>query len=330
MKKTRVFINGFGRIGRAALRIMIEDESIVVVGINDIYDREQMGRLFAYDSVYGSSAHSIEVVDNQLVIDKQAISLFQEKDPRNLNLDGVDVLLQCTGIFLGKEENAIYLENGAKTVVISAPANADIPTFIMDVNHQYYQGERIISNSSCSANAIVPIFSVLDEAYSVKSGSMSMFHSYTAYQSLLDVKHYSKDIRRTRSATQNIQPLVSSAQKATELFFPHLRDKLTAKSIRIPLPATTLYDITLKLDKSTDADSINKLFFDKSNMQFKNMLDITKELLVSSDFIGNPYAAVIDASLTQIIGGNLVKIMAWQDNEYGYAMQLTRMVKVVS
>lgn len=330
MRKTRVFINGFGRIGRAALRIMIEDEAIEVVGINDIYDFEQMGQLFKYDSVYVTYPKKVHVQDDTIMIGEKAIKLYAIKDPSQLILKDIDILLQCTGIFLSKELNSLYLQNGVKKVLISAPAEADIPTFIMDVNHHAYTGERIISNSSCSANAIVPILDILHKNFSVENASMSMFHSYTAYQSLLDVKHYSKDIRRSRSATQNIQPLMSSAAKETEKFFPHLKEKLYAKSIRVPVSAVTLYDITLKLNKQTDENTVNKLFTEESYNNFKDMLDITNDFSVSTDFIANKYGAIIDVALTEVIGGDLLKVFAWQDNEYGYAYQLVRMVKHIS
>ncbi len=330
MRKTRVFINGFGRIGRAALRIMIEDETIEVVGINDIYDFKQMGQLFKYDSVYKTFPEKVTVANDTIMIGSKTIKLHAIKDPSKLILEDIDVLLQCTGIFLDKELNSHYLANGVKKVLISAPAHADIPTFIMGVNHHSYAGERIISNSSCSANAIIPILDILHKNFHVENASMSMFHSYTAYQSLLDVKHYSKDIRRSRSATQNIQPLMSSAAKETEKFFPHLKEKLYAKSIRVPVSAVTLYDITLKLNKKTDKNAINKLFTEESYNNFKDMLDITNDFSVSTDFIANKHGAIIDVALTEVIGGDLLKIFAWQDNEYGYAYQLVRMVKHIS
>jgi len=330
VKKIRVFINGFGRIGRAALRIMMEDESIEVIGINDIYDFKQMAYLFAYDSLYGAYHDSVKIVNDTLRIGSKTIQLYAIKEPSKLHLEDVDVLLQCTGIFLSQEANAVYLKNGVKKVLISAPATKEIPTFIMDVNHEKYNQEAIVSNSSCSANAIVPILTILEEVYSIENASMSMFHSYTAYQKLLDVKHYSKDIRRTRSATQNIQPLESSAAKETEKFFPYLENKLYAKSIRVPVSATTLYDITVKLSQKTDLKTINSLFMDKCYNSVNNMLDVAHHFAVSTDFIANKHGAVIDTSLTQVMDGDLLKIMAWQDNEYGYAYQLVRMAKHIS
>jgi glyceraldehyde 3-phosphate dehydrogenase len=309
---------------------MIEDETIEVVGINDIYDFEQMRGLFAHDSIYGSYHDKVSLIEDRLKIGDLTIPLYREKRPELLSLNEVDVLLQCTGIFLSKESNTPYLKNGAKKVLISAPADKNIPTFVMDVNHHTYNGEHIISNSSCSANAIMPILTILQEAYGIKNVSMSMFHAYTAYQKLLDVKHYSKDIRRSRSATQNIQPLMSSAAVETEKFFPHLKGKLYAKSIRVPVAASTLYDLTLSLEHPTDKNLVNKLFTDKSYNRFQDILAIAPKAAVSSDFIANPYGAVIDRDLTQVLKGDLLKVFAWQDNEYGYAYQLVRMLKHIS
>ncbi len=330
MKKIGVFINGFGRIGRAALRIMIEDESIEVVGINDIYDFQQMAALFAHDSIYGSYHEKVTLEENILHIGEKAIRLYAIKEPSQLILKEVDVLLQCTGIFLDHASNSHYLKQGVKKVIISAPAHEEIPTYVMQVNHQAYKDEAIISNSSCSANALVPIMTIIQEAYGIENASMSMFHSYTAYQKLLDVKHYSKDIRRSRAATQNIQPLMSSAARECEKFFPHLKEKLYAKSIRIPVSACTLYDITLKLTYATDKESVNELFIKKSYNDFKDMLAIAHDDAVSRDFIGNRHGAIIDVTLTQVMDGDLLKVFAWQDNEYGYAYQLVRMVKELS
>jgi glyceraldehyde 3-phosphate dehydrogenase len=329
VRKTRIFINGFGRIGRVALRIALEDPMVEVVGINDIYDFQQMGALFQYDSIYGRYHDSVSVEKDRLYIGERVIKLYAIKEPSQLKLQDVDVLLQCTGIFLGKEENRHYLNNGVKKVLISAPAAEEIPTYIMDVNHQSYQGERIISNSSCSANAILPIFSILESTYGIRQASMSMFHSYTAYQKLLDVKHYSKDIRRSRSATQNIQPLESSAAKECEKFFPHLKGSLYAKSIRVPVAATTLYDLTIKLKEKTDNHALEKLFREKSSHQFKEILHMRDTPTVSTDIIRCRYGAVIDRELTQILEGDFIKLYAWQDNEYGYAYQLLRVAKYI-
>ena len=225
-KKIRIFINGFGRIGRSAARIILEDSTFELVGINDLYSYEQMAYLLKYDSIYRTLDHDISVEEERLLIDDQTVKLFSEPDPENMDIGSldVDIVLQCTGMFLTTESNLPLIKNGAKRVIISTPVSDDTPTYIFGVNHKEYKQETIISNSSCSANAIVPIFQIIDKHFGIESAMMSMYHSYTSYQNLLDGKHYSKDIRRTRSATQNIIPLMSRAAEATACFFPHLKE----------------------------------------------------------------------------------------------------------
>jgi glyceraldehyde 3-phosphate dehydrogenase len=226
-------------------------------------------------------------------------------------------------------ENEIYIKNGVKKVIISAPTSDNTPTYIYGANHEEYLGEPIISSSSCSATAIVPIFKIIDENFGIKSAFLSMTHSYTAYQKLLDVKHYSKDIRRTRSATQNIIPLESSAADAVSKFFPHLNDKLCAKSIRVPVSSVTIYDLSIRLNKKSDKLKMQELFTKEVKNRYKDVLDITFSPLVSTDFIKNPHSATIDMNFTDIVGDDLLRVFAWQDNEYGYAKALVNLAKVI-
>ena len=327
----RIFINGFGRIGRHAARMVLEDERFELVGINDLGSFEQMGYLLEYDSVYGRFPHAVTVEDDRLCIGKKSVALFCEPDPSKLDLRAldVDVVLASCGMFLTERSCQPFIDNGAGKVVVSTPPADAMATYIFGVNHHSYRGEKIISNSSCSANAIVPIFHIIDRYFGIESGMLSMYHSYTAYQRLLDTKHYAKDIRRTRSATQNVIPLQSSAAGATARFFPHLREKLYAKSIRVPLAATTLYDLTLHLKHPTSAEDVNRRLETTIRSSWKNILDITDIPRVSSDYIKNPHSAVLDTSLTSVIEGDLLRIGAWQDNEYGYAGRLVDMAGVV-
>jgi len=330
-KKIRIFINGFGRIGRSAARIILEDSSFELVGINDLYSYEQMAYLLKYDSIYGTLDHDISVKENKLFINDQTVKLFSEPDPGNMNIQSlnVDVVLQCTGMFLTTKSNLPLIKNGAKRVIISAPVTDDTPTYILGVNHKEYNQEPIISNSSCSANAIVPIFKIINKHFGIESAMMSMYHSYTSYQNLLDGKHYSKDIRRTRSATQNIIPIMSSAAEATACFFPHLKEKLYAKSIRVPIPSTTLYDLNIKLYGNYTREEVNQRLEAEGRSSYTNILDTTNTPNESNDYIQNPHSAVINLPLT-VIAGNLLRVSAWQDNEYGYAKRLVDMVKVVA
>ena len=329
-KKIRIFINGFGRIGRNSARIILEDSSFELVGINDLYSYEQMAYLLKYDSIYGTLDHNITLKEERLFIDDHAVKLFSESDPENMDIRSlnVDVVLQCTGMFLTTKSNLPLIENGAKRVIISAPVTDDTPTYIFGVNHQEYKHESIISNSSCSANAIVPIFQIINKHFGIEGAMMSMYHSYTSYQNLLDGKHYSKDIRRTRSATQNIIPLMSSAAEATARFFPHLKEKLYAKSIRVPIPSTTLYDLSIKLDGSYTREEVNQRLEAEIKSSYNNILDTTNTPNESNDYIQNPHSAVINLPFTGI-AGNLLRISAWQDNEYGYAKRLVDMAKVI-
>jgi glyceraldehyde 3-phosphate dehydrogenase len=324
--KSRVFINGFGRIGRALFRILMQDNDIEVVGINDIYDFEYFYRLLKFDSIYGEyDQDRVELREDILTVGERRIQLSKISDPKNLDLSGIDLLINCTGIFLGRRENEIFLKKGAKRVLISAPAKDGIETYIVDINYDRYKGEDLVSNSSCSLNAIAPILKIVDEKLRVLNLSASMYHSYTAYQSLLDVKHYSKDIRRCRSATQNILPLVSSVESEAVKLFPNLKSKIYAKSIRVPVKAVTLYDLTMQVEKGVKKEELNTLLINES----KNFpsLDITDKPKTSSNFIASPFGATIDINLTQIVDDDLIKIFAWQDNEWGYANQLYRAVK---
>lgn len=333
-KKIRIFINGFGRIGRSVARIILEEEneSFELVGINDLYSYEQMAYLLKYDSVYGTLDHDISLTEDRLLIGDQAVKLFSEPDPEKMDLQSlqVDIVLQCSGIFLTTQSNLPWIENGAKKVIISAPVTDDTPTYILGVNHKEYKQESILSNSSCSANAIVPIFQIMDKYFGIQGAMMSMYHSYTSYQNLLDGKHYSNDIRRTRSATQNIIPLMSSAAKATACFFPHLKEKLYAKSIRVPIPSTTLYDLSIRLEGNYREEEVKERLASEIKSAYKNILDTTNAPHGSSDYIQNPHSAVINLPLTSLAGRNLLRVSAWQDNEYGYAKRLVDMAKFIA
>ncbi len=331
MKKIRIFINGFGRIGRSAARIILQDGSLELVGINDLYEVEQMAYLLKYDSVYETLPMDISAEGSELWIDDQKIPVYSQKRPADLDLRAleVDVMLQCSGIFLTVASNQPYIDNGAGKVVISTPPSDAMPTCICSVNADAYAGEPIISNSSCSANAIVPIFKVVEKHFGIRGAQMHMFHSYTAYQNLLDVKHYGADIRRARAAAVNIIPLSSSAARATAYFFPHLAENLHAKSIRIPVAATTMYDLLIKLDGSYDLEQIRAGIITEVSEHYQGILATTTEPKVSSDYIADTHSATIDLPLLDLAGDNLLRVSAWQDNEYGYACRLVEMAKVV-
>lgn len=332
MRKTRIFINGFGRIGRSAARIILGRDDMELVGINDLYAAEQMAYLLKYDSVYETLSAEIRAEEHALRIDGYPIPVYQQQDPASLDLRPleVDVLLQCSGMFLTEASNRPYIENGAGRVLVSTPPSDAMPTYICGVNTDTYAQEPILSNSSCSANAIVPILKSIEKHCGIRGVQMHMFHSYTAYQNLLDVKHYGADIRRARAAAANIIPLSSSAAKATAYFFPKLEGKLYAKSIRIPVAATTMYDLLIKLDGSYDLGYIRERLLEEIAGQYQGILSSSTEPKVSSDYIASTYSATIDLPLLDLAGDNLLRVSAWQDNEYGYACRLVEMAKVVS
>jgi glyceraldehyde 3-phosphate dehydrogenase len=290
-----------------------------------------MAYLFQYDSVYPGLSKRVKLQNNSLMVEGEAIALFSEPDPEKMDIQAlkIDVLLQCTGMFLDRQSNMPLLEKGVKKVIVSAPATDSMPTYIYGVNHQTYAQEPIISNSSCSANAIVPLFKIIENAFGIKSATMSMYHSYSVYQNLLDAKHHSKDIRRTRSSTLNILPMMSSAAEATEKFFPHLKGLMTAKSIRVPVPAVTLYELNIQLKHSVTAEEVNVRLKKEIALHYRAILDTAEYVESSDNYIQNQYSAVVNLPLTAVAGGDLLRISAWQDNEYAYAKRLVDMAYVV-
>lgn len=332
MQKIRVFINGFGRIGRSALRVMLDDDAFEVVGINDIFSFSQFRYLLQYDSIYKTLPYKVTLDENFLKVGVNKIELFSQGDPEELDISSleVDVLLQCSGKFLTRRSNQGYLEKGVKSVILSTPPHDDMATFIRGFNHQDYKGEKIISNSSCSTNAMAPIMQMIDSSFGIKSVSVSMIHSYTSEQNLMDTKSTSGDLRRSRSATQNILPLESTATATLVGLFPHLKSRLYTKSIRVPITATTLYDFTFYVEHPTDRETINSLFMNQGKVVLENIIATDESCKVSSDYIHNRHSATIDTTLTEVLDGHCIKITAWQDNEYGYAYQLVQMAKSVS
>jgi len=332
MRKTRIFINGFGRIGRSAARIILDDPMLELVGVNDLYAPKHMAYLLKYDSVYEMLPHAVRAEGDMLYVDEQAIRIFSQARPEDLDIGSleVDVMIQSSGMFLTVASNRPYLDRGIPKVVVSTPPSDAMPTFIRGINAHTYQGEPILSNSSCSANAIVPILKIAERRFGIRGAQMHMFHSYTAYQNLLDAKHYSRDLRRARAAAVNIIPIESSAARATEYFFPYLQGNLYAKSIRIPVAATTMYDLLIKLDGQYALESIREQVIQEIEQNFQGILAYTTEPKVSSDYIADPHSATLDLPLMDLAGGDLLRISAWQDNEYGYAKRLVEMAVMVA
>jgi len=327
----KIAINGFGRIGRASFRAGFEDSDLEIVAINDLAEPESLVHLLKYDSVYGQYNHLIKAEENVLLIGHKKIPVFKETDPGNLpweELD-VDVVLESSGHFLEKQKAKKHLQAGARKVVISAPPkDKEIPTFIFGVNHKKidFKKDLIISNGSCTTNCLAPIVKILNDNFGIKQGMMTTIHSYTNDQNLVDSPH--KDLRRARTAGENIIPTTTGATKSVIDVMPSLAGKLTGLAVRVPTPIVSLVDLVCFLEKAITAKEINDKFKEAAIQELKGILDITEEPLVSSDFIANPYSAVVDLSLTKA-SNHLAKIIAWYDNEYGYACRYVEMAKYI-
>ncbi len=330
MKKIRVFINGFGRIGRACMRHMLtQSETFDVVGINDVFDPEQYAYLLRYDSVYGPLRLPVSLQDGLLHVGATSCRVFSE--PRAETIDfaslGVDVLLQCTGMHLSVSANEAFLDAGARTVVVSAPPNDAMPMFVAGINADRYGGERIVSAASCSAVAIAPLLQVFHQAAGVACAAVSMVHSYTAEQRLLDGPGKTAEYRRLRSATANILPLASSAAATVQRLLPELDGRIDAHSIRVPLDAGTLYDFTLTLERPLDAAAAKKVLHDAEKA---GRLSTAALPLASSDVVASPANIVVQTEELRSIAGNHLRLVGWQDNEFGYAAQMLRLVEHIA
>ncbi len=330
MKK--IAINGFGRIGRAVFKILLEKyPSFKVVAVNDLTDNKTLEHLLKYDTVYGTFPYSVKSGKNYLTVKGKKILSLTEKDPENLPWKklGVDVVLECTGIFRTKELAQKHLKAGAKKVIISAPAkDKKIPTYVIGVNHKKIKKkEKIISNASCTTNCIAPITKIINEKLGIKKVMMSTIHAYTAGQNLVDGPK--KDLRRARAAAENIVPTTTGAALATTLTVPGLQGKFDGISIRVPVPVVSLADFVFLLKKKTTLEKVNRIFIQAEKTSLKGIIKTTKDPLVSSDFIGSAYSAIIDLPFTKIVDGNFLKIVAWYDNEWGYSNRLADLIKFI-
>jgi len=331
-KKIRVAINGFGRIGRAAFRIILEQhEDIEIVAINDLADSKTLAHLLKYDSVYGRFNCEISSADGKITVNNQPFSILSETDPGNLPWEKleVDVVLECTGVFRKIEEASRHISAGAKKVIISAPSKSEkIGVYVIGVNDQEMPEDiQIISNASCTTNCIAPVMKVLEDSFGVEKAIMTTVHSYTADQNLVDGPHKKSDLRRARGAAINMVPTTTGAALAATQTIPTLENKFDGMAVRVPTAVGSLADITVVLKKDVDIDAINDALISASKSEsMKNILAVTEDPIVSSDIIGNPSSAIVDLALTKVVGNNLVKIVAWYDNEWGYSNRLVELV----
>jgi glyceraldehyde 3-phosphate dehydrogenase len=329
----RVGINGFGRIGRQSLKALIErTPDVEVVAINDLVETEMNALLFKHDSTYGAYEGTVEARGETLVIDGREIRVLQEKDPAALPWGdlGVDIVLESTGIFTSAEKARAHIDAGARKVVISAPAKGEDITVVLGVNEERYDADshHIISNASCTTNCLAPAAKVVHDLLGIQRGLMNTIHSYTNDQRILDVAH--KDPRRARSAGLNIIPTTTGAAKALALVIPDLKGKFDGFSLRVPTPTVSVVDFTAEVSRETTVDEINEAFRKAAAGPMDGILGVSDEPLVSTDFRGDSRSSIIDSASTMVIGGTMVKVIAWYDNEWGYSCRVADLIGFVA
>lgn len=321
----KVAINGTGRIGMIVAKIIVGREDIELVALNTTSSPDMLEYLFKYDSVH-SGIDAKVMDDSTIILNGKTVKMFSTRDPHELDFGsiGAELVIECTGVFLSTEKAQVYLKNGVKKVVMSAPAKDDTPTYVLNINTDNYKGEAIISNASCTTNCLAPICKVLEDNFGIENGLMTSIHSYTNDQNILDTKH-SSDKRRARAAAINIIPTTTGAAKAIALVMPQLKDKLNGYAMRVPTPDVSVVDLTVILNKDVTVEEINNAFKSAAEGRFKGLIEIDNDKRVSSDFIGSTYSAIYIPDMTSVVGGKTVKILAWYDNEWGYSSRLVDM-----
>lgn len=330
MSKTKLAINGFGRIGRQAFKIALQKPELEIVAINDLTSPEALAGLLKYDSNYGKYLEQVDFDEKHVIVGGKKFPVYAEKDPSLLPWKdlAVDVVIESTGRFTDSEKAGAHLSAGAKRVIISAPAKDEgmTKTFVLGVNDDKYSDEAIISNASCTTNCIAPVAHVLHTKFGIKKAMMTTIHSYTAEQNLVDGPPpggHSNDMRRARAAAVNIVPTTTGAAISATETIPALKGLFDGMAIRVPTPVGSLSDFTVLLAKETTAEEVNKAFEEAaSHPLYKDRIAVTNDPIVSSDIVGNPASAIVDLSLTKVVGGDMVKVIAWYDNEFGYSNRL--------
>lgn len=328
----RVAINGFGRIGRNILRASLHNKEIDFVAINDITDAKTLAHLLKYDSVFGILDADIRATENSIVINGKEIKITSEKDPAKLPWKElkVDVALECTGLFTNREKAEGHLTAGAKKVIISAPAKNEDITICMGVNNEKYDPAKhnIISNASCTTNCLAPVAKVLSDKFGIVKGLMTTVHAYTNDQRILDLPH--KDLRRARAAALSMIPTSTGAAKAVSLVLPELKGKLDGMAVRVPVPDVSLVDLVAELEKPATAEELNAAFKEAAEGKMKGVLQYTEEPLVSIDFTGNSHSSILDGLSTKVMGNNMVKVLSWYDNEWGFSCRMRDLVLYIN
>ena len=331
---TKVGINGFGRIGRLALKALTQrcDGKAEVAAVNDLTDARTNAHLFKYDSNYGTYPGKVEAKDDAILVDGRQIKVLAEREPAKIPWRdyGVDIVIESTGLFTQATKAAAHLQGGAKKVIISAPAKEEDISVVLGVNEEKYDPakHRIISNGSCTTNCIAPVVKVLNQSFGIVHGLMTTVHAYTNDQKILDVFH--RDLRRARSAGTNIIPTTTGAAKVVGIVIPELQGKLHGIALRVPVSSVSIVDFVADLNKKATVEEINEAFRKAADGELKGILEYCDQPLVSSDFKGNPASSIFDALSTMVIDGNLTKILAWYDNEWGYSCRLADLTAYVA
>ena len=331
---TKVGINGFGRIGRAVLKCILNDpecSNFEIVGINDLTDSATLAHLLKYDSVQGVSSHEVQSDSEGLNINGKHIKIIAERDPANLPWKqlGVDIVIESTGLFTKRDAAKKHIAAGAKKVIISAPATDPDVTIVLGVNEESYNSSehQIISNASCTTNCLAPLAKVMHENFGIKKGLMTTIHSYTNDQKILDLPH--SDLRRARAANLSIIPTTTGAAKAVALVLPEIKGKLDGMAIRVPTPNVSLIDLVVEVEKNTSVEEVNQTLRDASDGPLNKIMRFEEKPLVSIDFNGDSCSSIIDGISTKVIEGNMVKVLSWYDNEWGYSSRVKDLLKFI-
>ncbi|PIR89037.1 MAG: type I glyceraldehyde-3-phosphate dehydrogenase [Candidatus Harrisonbacteria bacterium CG10_big_fil_rev_8_21_14_0_10_40_38] len=333
----KIAINGFGRIGRMFFRQAAENKDIEIIAINDLGDAENLAYLLKYDTVYGRFDKDVSVKDGNLIIDGKTVKIVQEKDPEKLpwGAMGVDIVIESTGVFDSFEKSAAHIKAGAKRVIISAPAkdeDGDLgKTILMGINDGELKTVSLSSNASCTTNSASPVIQIMSENPGIEKAILSTVHGYTATQSIVDSPTKGKDFRRGRAAAQNIVPSTTGAAIAVTRAVKELKNKFDGISMRVPVPSGSIADITFIAKRNTTKEEVNDILRKASETpRWKGIIKVSEDQLVSSDIVGEPYGSIVDLGFTKVVDGNLVKVLSWYDNEYGYVAMLVKHVLVVS
>ncbi|MBL8187837.1 MAG: type I glyceraldehyde-3-phosphate dehydrogenase [Acidobacteria bacterium] len=328
----KVGINGFGRIGRNVLRTVLGDKDFDIVAVNDLTDTKTLAHLLKYDSILGNLEQEVTHTENTITVAGDTFRVFAEKDPKLIPWEevGAEVVVESTGRFTDKEKAAAHLRGPVKKVIISAPAKGEDITIVLGVNEGSYDPAKhhVLSNASCTTNCLAPVAKVINDKFGIKKAQMTTIHSYTNDQVILDFPH--KDLRRARAGALSMIPTSTGAAKAVALVLPELKGKFDGISVRVPTPNVSVVDVVMELDKETTTEEVNKALSDAANGELKGILGFETAPLVSTDFRGNSNSSIVDAEYTKVIGGNLLKILSWYDNEWGYSCRVRDLIKYIA